>query len=98
MYSAKRFLSYADPKNSEAQAFNYGGKLSLFSSIKIPMLAVFGSKETKTDKAPTQMLKVLEEKSRSELLVTKEIKGADHPFVGYEDETAKAVLDFLKLV
>jgi len=97
-YSAKRFLSYADPKNAEAQLFNYSGKLKLFSNIKVPVLAIFGSKERKTDKIPTQMLKVLEEKSRSNLLITKEIKGADHPFIGYEKETAKAVLDFLRLI
>jgi len=97
-YSAKRFLSYADTKNTECQLFNYSGKLKIFSSIKEPTLAVFGSKETRTDKTPKEMLKALQEKSSSSMLVTAEIKGAKHSFKGFEKQTSKIISNFLKLI
>lgn len=94
-YSALRFLSYADTRNPECQLFNYGGKLSLFSKVKVPILAMFGSKETVTDKTPMQMLAKLREKSHSIMLETVLVKGADHGFSGKEKEAVKRIIEFL---
>lgn len=97
-YTAKRFLSYADPKNPEAEAFNYSGKLKQFSKIRQPMLAIFGSKEPPTDKTPKQMLAKLQERTKADMFLTAEIRGADHSFIGKEKEACKVILDFLRLI
>lgn len=95
-YSPKRFLSYAEAKNVEADLFNYSGKMKHFSSIKIPILAIFGSNEEHIgNKTPAQMLKILKEKTNSTLLVTEEIKGDNHEFEFHPKKVTKAILGFL---
>jgi alpha-beta hydrolase superfamily lysophospholipase len=96
-YSAQRYLSFADPRNVEAQLFNYSGKLKYFSQIKIPILAVFGEKEEHAAIKPKEMLSILREKTNSEFLETVEIKNANHSFLGKEKKLMKIVSNFLKI-
>lgn len=94
-FSAKRFLSVADSKSTEAQVYNYHGRMANFSKIKEPMFAVFGSKEAHKEISPRKMLKILREKTNSELLITCEIKGAKHSFYGNEKELVKGIKNFI---
>lgn len=98
-YTINRFVSFADPTRAEAETFNYGGELKLFSKIRTPILAVFGTKEKHTaGRKVTQMLQILRIKSNSVIIATAEILGGDHSFVGKEKETCLAVKEFLKLL
>jgi len=97
-YSAKRYLSTVSPKLPETELFNYTGKLKLFSKVKCPIFAMFGSKEEYLAKPPKECLRLLREKTSSKKLITVEIEGSNHQFVGYEEEAVENVLAFLKTV
>jgi alpha-beta hydrolase superfamily lysophospholipase len=97
-YSAKSYLSFADPKNVEAQLFNYSGKLKHFSNIKVPILALFGGKDAFADKNAKEMLEVLRKKTKSKLFVTSIIPNAIHVYSGKEKEVAKVIADFLRVI
>ena len=96
-FSPKRYLSVADLKNAEARLFDYSGEMKEFSKIRVPMLAIFGSKETPTQIKPKKMLEILGEKSKT-LLVTAEIKGANHGFTKKEKELCNCITLFLKII
>ncbi|MFA6268237.1 MAG: DUF1749 domain-containing protein [archaeon] len=95
LFTAKRYLSNAGEKSNEAQLFNYAGKLNLFSKIKIPMLAMFGSKEKYLERTPAEALQKLREVTKSKKLITVEVAGANHQFQGYEDEAVENIIAFL---
>jgi alpha-beta hydrolase superfamily lysophospholipase len=98
-HSAMRFLSYTDPKNVEAQLFNYSGEMKHLREIKCPILALFGTEENHLgDKSTKEMLQILREKSNSRLLVTKEIEGDNHEFEVHPHKASKIILDFLKKI
>lgn len=98
-YSAKRFLSFADTKNIESKIFNYTDELKTFSKIKIPILALIGSKEENIGKqTPKEMLNLLEQHTNSKLFISALIKGATHSFVEKERETGKIILTFCNLI
>ncbi len=97
-FSAKRFLSYADLKNTEGNLFNYSGDLGHFSKITLPILTIFGSNDTTVPESPKKALQKLREKTKSMLLITVEIKNAEHNFIGNEKKTAKTIINFLKLI
>ncbi|MBI2578383.1 MAG: DUF1749 domain-containing protein [Candidatus Aenigmarchaeota archaeon] len=94
-FAPKRFLSFADPENTEAQLFNYDSGLKIFSKIKIPMLAVFGSKEEYAVKPVKTYMEILAGKTRSGKFAWEIIKGANHSFEGREKELSAAVLKWL---
>jgi len=96
-YSVKRWLSFADKKNIEAQLFNYDGKLYYFSKIKQPILAIFGENDIFANHNAKQSLEILRNKTKSELLITKEVKGADHSYKGKEKQLTNEVKRFLEL-
>lgn len=94
-YTAKRFLSFADPKNAEAQLFNYDGDLKMFSKITVPILAIFGSKEQYALKPVRKYMRILESKTNSKKFAWKIIKGGNHTCEGKEAELARTVIKWL---
>jgi pimeloyl-ACP methyl ester carboxylesterase len=94
-FSASRFLSIADPKQTEAGLFQYAGPMRVFSRLMLPMLVLFGDRE----EFACLSMSAMEQKLRSVTLSTvfdfKVINGADHGFHGREQETARAVMAFL---
>lgn len=97
-YSAKRFLSYADPKNAEAQLFNYFGKLKAFSTIKQPILVTFGEKDHFAYKTAKEIFYKLKVKTSSAHLETKMIPKAEHSYMGQEKALTRAIVKFLKKI
>lgn len=97
-FSAKRFLSVADPKNVEARLFNYDGKLKEFSKITVPVCVLFGSKEEFALKPLKTYFEILKNKNRSRRFTSSIIKGATHTFMNHEDEVADFVLDWVSKV
>jgi alpha-beta hydrolase superfamily lysophospholipase len=93
-YTAKRFLSYADPKNIEARLFDYDSKMKEFGRIRQPILTVFGSKEENLTKPVRKYMSILESRTGSSDFEWKIIAGADHSFVGKEKELARIALDW----
>ena len=97
LYSVKRWLSFADPKNIEAQLFNYNGKMNFFSKIKQPIFVSFGSKDYFDEHNAKESLKILRNKTNSELCVTTIVNGAEHSYKGKEKELIIRIKDFLKI-
>ena len=97
--SAWRFLSTNDLANVEARIFNYeSGKFKEFSSMTLPVMAVFGSKEEYKTKPVRIYLKQLEKATKSRKFLAVEIPGANHAFENHEAETAQAVVEWLNKV
>lgn len=98
-HSANRFLSYAKKGMIEAELFNYEGNLKLFSTIKTPILAIFGSKEEYVyKKSPKQMLDTLKEFTNSNLFMSAVIKDATHNFTNKEKELEETITNFVTLL
>jgi len=95
-YTAKRFLSYADLRNAEAQLFNYDSKMTAFSKITVPILAVFGSNDQHATKPIKEHLRILESKTNSKKFTSLIIKNANHSFEGKEKELSAVVLKWLE--
>lgn len=95
-FSAQRYLSIAKPESTEAQVFNYAGELLHFSKIKLPLLSVFGSEEEYACIPVEEMQRILRDKTHSVHFTEAVIPGAGHSFHGYEQETAKVVLEWIK--
>ncbi len=90
-FSPRRVMSVSDLKNAEARIFYYDGRLSEFSSIKVPICAVFGGEEEYKDRDVSEYLDILSKKTSSRSYRGLIIEGAGHSFSGYEHETAKQV-------
>ncbi len=95
-FSAKRYFELYRPGSVEGELFNYEGRLSAVSKIKIPMLAVFGSKEEFAAIPPRKMLKILSQKFRNPYSRTALIKNADHCFCLKEEEVEIVVSKWLR--
>ncbi len=93
-YTARRFLSYAEPRNVEARLFNYDSDLEEFGRIRQPILAVFGSKEEHRTKPVRKYMSILESKTVSADFEWKIIAGADHSFHRKEKELARITLNW----
>ena len=91
-FSARRWLSIADPKNPEARLFDYDGRLSEFGKIRVPVLAVFGSREQHVYRPVEWYLSTLGKRTRSCAYTSYIVKGGDHSFHGFEGNAAKAVV------
>ena len=97
-YSAKRYLSYTDSKNTESQLFNYNGRLKHFSNIQVPILAVFGENDKYLTGPAKETFLKLKKVTKSILLETIIIKNTDHPFRQKEKELVNTIKQFLKLL
>ena len=95
-YTAKRFLSYVETKNTEAKIFNYDSKMLEFGKVRVPVLAIFGSKEQHATKPVKTMLSILEKRSKSRSFKKMVIKGADHQFNGKHIEVAKKAISWVE--
>jgi len=95
-FSAKRYYELLRPGSAEGNLFNYEGKLKAVSKIKIPMLAVFGSKEEFAAMSPRKMLKILDNKFLHPYSRTVLIPKADHCFCLKEEEVEAAVSKWLR--
>ncbi len=97
-FSARRHLSIVDLKRVESRLFNYDGPLREFSSITVPILAVFGSKEQFAVKPVKVCLDLLKQKTRSKQFNSAIVKGGDHSFNKREAELAGLVAHWLKVI
>ncbi len=95
-FSAKRYYDLYSGASVEAQLFNYESRLKAVSGIKIPMLAVFGSKEEFAAMSPRKMLKILSQKFKHPYSKTALIPKADHCFCLHEEEVEKVVSKWLR--
>lgn len=95
-FSAKRYYELYRPGSVEGNLFNYEGKLKSVSKIKIPILAVFGTKEEFAAMAPRRMLKILDSKFQHPYSRTVLIKGADHCFCLMEEHVESGVSKWLR--
>lgn len=94
-FSVRRFLSIADPARMEAQLFHYAGRLKLFSTLRLPMLVLFGTREEFACVSLREMETRLRAATAVRRFEFKTVRGADHGFHGHERETADAVVAFL---
>ena len=95
-FSAKRFLSIADPRRTEAQIFDYHGKLRHFRSIRCPVLAFLGTREEYACLPVAQMGAILQRNTRSENFHFFIAPGGDHGFHGHTRATAGRALRWLR--
>ncbi len=95
-FSAKRYFDLYSGSSIEAKLFNYESKMRELSSIKTPMMAVFGSKEEFAAMPPRKMLKILSQKFRHPYSKTALIKDADHCFCLKEEEVEAVVSKWLR--
>ncbi len=97
LISAERFLSFADEKNTEAQLFDYvGGRFKLFRKIKVPIIAVFGSREQYRTMPVSRYLRMLQKASISKKFTSIEIAGANHGFKKKEKMLVERILKRLE--
>ncbi len=94
-FTPNRLKSAYTKKGNEAMIYNYDGKLREFSSIKIPIFAIFGSKEEYSDRNVLEYMKILEEKTKSKNFNYKIIKNATHSFDGFGNILLKSVNEWI---
>jgi pimeloyl-ACP methyl ester carboxylesterase len=95
-FSARRFLSLARPGATEAELFNYDGPLRVFSGLRLPVLALFGTREEYACRPVTEMGKILGSHSRSEDFEFFVIPQADHSFRRHETTTVARIFDWIR--
>lgn len=95
MFTAKRFLSYADHKNAEARIFDYYAGTEYFGKVKCPILAVFGSKDKYAVRPAKQYINILSKNTASRKLDGK-IINAGHNFEGKERQVASMIFAWLR--
>lgn len=91
-FSARRYLSIADPSSTEAKIFDYDGALFHFRQVICPILLLFGSAEEYACLPVETMHDILRKASRSVQFDDRIIPGADHGFHGCETETVRHIL------
>ncbi len=94
-FSARRFLSAADPSQPEAAIFNYDGPMRLFRRIDRPILVLFGDREEYAVIPPLAMCDRLRGCTRSSRFEAVIIPGADHGFHGCETQAATLTYHWL---
>ncbi len=95
-FSARRFLSIADPRSPEAGVFNYAGPLRLFRRIREPLLVLFGAREEYACRPLAEMGLILKAKTRSVRLDYELTPGADHGFHGRERRAVARIFQWLE--
>lgn len=95
-FTARRFISAADPHSREANIFRFEGRLTLFRRLRIPMLSVFPEEEQYACIPVRQAAAILEKATRSKSYHTLFVSSADHSFRGREDACVKACLPWIK--
>lgn len=95
-FSARRFLSVADPAQMEARLFNMDGPLREFSRIEQPILAVLPAREEYACIPVHEMARRLQAVTHSSRFDVEIIPHADHSFHGCEAEATRKILRWLK--
>jgi len=91
-FSAKRYLSVADPSRTESKVFNYEGRLYHFQQVRCAVLLLFGDAEQYACLPVKEMHEILRDKAKTSDFEEHIIPGADHSFHGCEQVTARRVL------
>lgn len=94
-FTARRFLSVADPAHVEARLFNLAGPMREFRSIATPTLAVLPEREEYACAPVPAMARLLCQRSRADVFKAVIIPRADHSFHGVEREATAVILDWL---
>ena len=69
----------------------------ILKKIKEPMLVIFGDRDNFIKPSINEAVKLFKEKSNSAKLIdVRIIKGANHSFIGYEEEVAEIISEWLK--
>ena len=91
-FSARRFLSIADRSRPEAAVFDYDGAMKGYQSLRLPVLAVFGTREEFAILPVRTMLDRLAAAHPPGRVTGLAVPGANHGFHGREAKTAAAVV------
>lgn len=94
-FSAQRFLSIADPKNAEAQLFDFAGAMKLYRRVKIPVLVLLPEREQYACMPVPDMAAILLEKSRSAKFDCRIVPLADHSFKNAEPLASRTTYAWL---
>lgn len=94
-FTARRFLSLADPRRREAALFRYDGPMRAFRRLRIPTFIAFGDREPYAVQPVSTMLARLRSLRPDDRLVTTIVQGADHSFHPCESQVARRVADWL---
>lgn len=95
-YTARRFLSFADIRNVEARIFDYESpKLREFARVRVPVLAVFGTRDQYLVKSAKECMRELGRDTGSPLFMGILIKNTNHGFANKEKELAELVSDWV---
>ena len=94
-FGARRFLSIATPEAVEARLFDYGGRMATFASLRLPILAVFGTREGYACRPVEEMGEILGARCRSDDFEFHLVPGGDHSFHGREEPTMRRVMEWI---
>jgi len=95
--SARRFWELHNQRSVEGNIFDYaGGKLTLLSRIRVPILAIYGSRDQHTAYGHAKELAMLAR--NNPCVLTALVNGARHGFEKHEVKAAKLVLSWLNNV
>jgi pimeloyl-ACP methyl ester carboxylesterase len=95
-FSPRRFLSLALPDSLEAQLFDYSGPMRRFASLRLPVLAVFGTREEYACRPVAEMGERLGTLSRAEAFEFHLVPGADHSYKPHEQTAVRRMLAWLQ--
>lgn len=96
-FSARRFLSVADPKQIEARLFHFDGPMREFASIRTPTLAVLPEREEFACIPVPEMAKRLKAVARAKPFDVEIIPDTDHSFHGAEVDATRRILAWLRM-
>ena len=94
-FTARRFLSCADPAKTEASIFDYEGRLTHFRKLTLPIFAFFGRDEQFATLPVDDMGAILKAKTAADPFQYRTVDG-DHGFSGAERQVVAMVFTWLK--
>ena len=92
-FTARRFLSVADPRRPESALFRYAGPMRRFGRLTLPMLAVFGDREEYACIPEAEMGRILCRRTSSADFTFRLVRGGDHGFHGRQRRVARLLLE-----
>ncbi|MBI2971051.1 MAG: DUF1749 domain-containing protein [Candidatus Aenigmarchaeota archaeon] len=94
--SAGRLYSLCNPASIEARLFNYEGPMKEISKVSVPVLAIFGEKDTYLTQPATDLLRIMKSKATGTTCDTAVIKGAPHNFRGHEEQLVGLIIPWIR--
>ena len=95
IWSASRFLSFADRDHVEAMLFNYESDLPVLSRIRIPVLFFFGSSDDTLFHDIDYYEEKVKKAYRGEKIEVVRVPRGDHSFHGKEEEVFSRMAEFI---